>query len=213
MMRTIALAFLLYIIPLGAMNIQLQISGNTQRIAFNHQEWEIGDTASLFKLLGKPDRIEKHHYKSHYKEHGYGGMPPSYETQDVFEVFYLYDSLGLMFSTQNSKYSQKEIHKMYVCFQNLREFSHTVSLPFLPVKKFQGLCDLNESHLQDTLSMVPKEVNYNTKEFILFGITWGPTSFTTVVDSFYSTDTNLYLRLFLDNATFQRLSYLEIQLN
>lgn len=212
-MRTIALVFLLNLFPLGAMNIQFLITENAQRIQFNHQEWEIGDTASLFKLLGKPDRIEKHRYKSHYKEHGYGSMPPSYETPEVFEVFYVYDALGLMFSTRNSKYSQKEIHKMYVCFKNLREFNHTASLPFIPVKKFQEICNLNDSPLEDTLSLVPKEVHYKTKEFKAFGITWGPTSFTTIVDSFYSINTLLYLRLFLDSPTLQRLSYLEIQLN
>jgi hypothetical protein len=135
-----------------------------------------------------------------------GDSPHSYPIK-VVNTYYIYDELGIMFYTESGKgKGYEEPNRFSIHFPNKRIFTHTKDLPFKPKKNFIGIFKINENELNPSEKLIPESVDYKTDEFILFGASFGPTSFTTIIDSLYSVKFEPYMRIYLDDGKTQRIS-------
>lgn len=158
------------------------------------------------KILGKPSRIKTDSFRSYMEEFGFDGMPPSSYPIQVRNTYYIYDEIGIMFYTESGKTKMEEPNRFSVHFPNKRIFTHTKDLPFKPKKFFSGTFTINESELNPKEKLIPDSIDYKTNEFTLLGTSFGPTSYTTIIDSLYSVNSEPYMRIYLDDANTQRVS-------
>lgn len=164
-------------------------------------------------ILGKPSRIKMDSYQSHIEEFGFEGIPPSSYPIQVTNTYYIYDEIGVMFYTESGKARMEEPNRFSIHFPNKRIFTHTKDLPFKPKKNFTGIFQINENGLNPKDKLIPDSIDYKTNEFILFGANFGPTSYTTIIDSLYSVKSKAYLRIYLDDAKTQRVSVIVLYSN
>ncbi len=162
---------------------------------------------SIESIIGKPDRIKTHTFKSYYEEFGYDNNPPTSIPITVTDYYYIYDKLGIMFYTNNGRFTSKEAVCFSVHFINKRTFTNTKALPYSPLNPFKGVLKINGNTVSAIEKIVPPDVNYNTNEFKLFDMLFGPTSIATVIDSLYSVKCIPNIFLYLDNEKDQRISY------
>ena len=160
------------------------------------------------KILGKPSRIKVDSFRSHMEEFGFDGLPPSSYPIQIRNTYYIYDEIGIMFYTDSGKTRMEEPNRFSIHFPNKRFFTHTKDLPFKPKKNFTGIFQINEKELNPKDKLIPDSVDYKTNEFTLFETSFGPTSYTTIIDSLYSVKSKAYLRIYLDDAKTQRVSFI-----
>lgn len=189
-------------------NIQINTIDSTVKV--NGTILKTYELNNLKKIIGKPDRVKIAVTKSYYEESGGGGLPPTSTLIKVTNYYYIYDKLGIMFFTDNGKYAIKEPEKFSIHFRNKRTFTNTALLPFTPVNSFKGIMTINKDTMSTTKKIIPAGVDYNTKEFSLFNLLFGPTSITTIIDGLYSWHSEPYIFLFLDTPKDQRISYIVI---
>ncbi len=113
-----------------------------------------------------------------------------------------------MFYTESGKIKMEEPNRFSIHFPNKRIFTHTKDLPFKPKKNFTGKFHINENELNPKDKLIPDLIDYKTNEFTLFNASFGPTSFTTIIDSLYSVKSEPYMRIYLDDAKTQRVSFI-----
>lgn len=164
----------------------------------------------LEKIIGKPNRIKTHSFKSYYEEFGAEKMSRTVIPITVTDYYYIYDKLGIMFYTNNGMSATKQPQKFSIHFKNKRTFTNTAALPFSPTGFFNGLLKINGDTLSANKKLIPKEVNYKTEDIQLFKTTFGPTSIGTVIDGLYSKNTLPYVLLYLDTEKEQRISYVVV---
>ena len=158
------------------------------------------------KILGKASRIKVDSFRSYVEEFGFDGIPPSSYPIKVLNTYYIYDEIGIMFYTESGKARKEEPNRFSIHFPNKRSFTHTKDLPFKPKKSFTGIFQINENALNPQDKLIPDSVDYRTNEFTLFETSFGPTSYTTIIDSLYSIKSEPYMRIYLDDAKTQRVS-------
>ncbi len=194
-------------ISLARENLKIEIDTKKPSIRLNGIILEDFNRDTIRKIIGKPTRIRKDSFRSHMEEFSYepGESPHSYPIK-VLNTYYIYDELGVMFYTENGKARMEEPNRFSIHFPNKRKFTHTKDLPFKPKKNFTGVFRINENELNPNDKLIPDSVDYKTNEFNLFGASFGPTSFTTVIDSLYSIKSEPYMRIYLDDPKTQRVS-------
>ena len=160
------------------------------------------------KILGKPSRIKVDSFRSYVEEFGFDGIPPSSYPIQVSNTYYIYDEIGIMFYTESGKTRKEEPNRFSIHFPNKRFFTHTKDLPFKPKRNFTGIFQINEKELNPRDKLIPDSVDYKTNEFTLFETSFGPTSYTTIIDSIYSVKSKAYMRIYLDDAKTQRVSFI-----
>ena len=163
---------------------------------------------SFQKILGKPSRIKVDSFRSYVEEFGFDGIPPSSYPIQVSNTYYIYDEIGVMFYTDIGKTRMEEPNRFSIHFPNKRFFTHTKNLPFKPKKNFTGIFQINEKELNPKDKLIPDSVDYKTNEFTLFETSFGSTSYTTIIDSLYSVKSKAYMRIYLDDAKTQRVSFI-----
>ena len=189
-------------------NIQINTTDSTIKI--NGTILKTYELNNLKKIIGKPDRVKIAVTKSYYEESGGGGLPPTSTPIKVTNYYYIYDKLGIMFFTNNGMYATKGPEKFSIHFSNKRAFTNTAALPFSPANSFKGVMIINEDTVSASKKIIPSGVDYNTKEFPLFKLLFGPTSIATIIDRLYSLTASPYIFLFLDSPKNQRTSYIVI---
>jgi hypothetical protein len=172
---------------------------------------------SLMKTLGEPSRIKRNEFESVMTEYPLNAddKPQSY-TVKYINYYFIYDKLGLMFYTDNSylMLSQKDEDSlkkpvaMLVNFGNRRSFNHDKPMPFMPEKSFTGIFNINGSRVDALSKVIPDQVNYNTKEFLLYNALFSSTSFSGVIDGVYSRTCFPSLFIKLDSPKDQRTSFI-----
>lgn len=190
----------------------IDIDFQHEQVLINGKVLRSHDLSNIKEILGQPSRIKEHHFTSYYKEMGYDGMPPTSTPMPSTNYYYIYDELGLVFYSQNGGFKQNENPRRWAIFlNNERTFSNTAPLPFTPKKTFTGELKINGNAVLSTDDVVPNDVNYRTHAFELWGLSFGTTSITTVIDGLYLVNSaSPYLRIFLDSPEKQRISYIEI---
>ncbi len=161
---------------------------------------------TIQKILGKPNRIKIDSFRSYVEEFGFDGIPPSSYPIKILNTYYIYDEIGIMFYTESGKARKEEPNRFSIHFPNKRSFTHTKDLPFKPKKNFTGIIQINGKELNPEDKLIPDSVDYKTNEFTLFETSFGPTSYTTIIDSLYSVKSKGYMRIYLDDAKTQRVS-------
>ena len=75
-----------------------------------------------------------------------------------------------------------------------------------------GTCTLTiHGHAVDpSIDLRPKDIDYRTQKFSLFGMEWGPTSIAMVIDGFFSVGGSRPIQIYLDAPATGRASYVEI---
>lgn len=173
--------------------------------------------AEIHKLLGHPSRIEKTVRDSYIEE-----FPLEKDEQraiipvKIFETYYIYDSLGLMFYAAQSRYSaaakpkgSAEPGKLILFSKNRRMFTHTGEYPYRPKQVFSGELKINGETVDMEQTQVPAGIDYKTEEFTVYKVKFAPTSYTMQIDSIYSRDSVPALRIYLNEPHLMFFSYLE----
>ena len=161
---------------------------------------------TIQKILGKPNRIKIDSFRSYVEEFGFDGIPPSSYPIKILNTYYIYDEIGIMFYTESGKARKEEPNRFSIHFPNKRSFTHTKEEPCKPKKNFTGIIQINGKELNPEDKLIPDSVDYKTNEFTLFETSFGPTSYTTIIDSLYSVKSKGYMRIYLDDAKTQRVS-------
>lgn len=169
--------------------------------------------ATLEKALGKPDRIEQRTSKQRYEEFGHDGMPPTSTLVEVTNLYYVYDTRGLVFPTRHKgKYDKRpQADRMIVFFANHRTFDHSAAPAVLPKQRSACRLEINGVAVDPSKDLRPRGMTYRTEKAPMFGIEVAPTSYTTVIDSLYSHDGSRHFQIFLDAPRTGRPSYAEIR--
>ncbi len=188
-------------IAINTLDSSLQINGSYL------QSYKISD---LEKIIGKPDRVKTHTFKSYYEEFGAEKMARTVVPITVTDYYYIYDKLGIMFYTHNGMSVSKNPDKFSIHFKNKRTFTNIAALPYVPVSTFKGLLKINADTLSATKKLIPGGVNYQTETIDLFHTTFGATSVAMVIDGLYSKSTQPSVLLYLDSEKEQRISYVVV---
>lgn len=194
-----------------AVTPNIKISTSDSTIKINGSILKTYNLSAIEKIIGKPNRIKTKTFKSYYEEFGTKGMPPTSTPIEVTDYYYIYDSLGIMFYTQNGKFVSKEPQNLSIHFKNKRTFTNTAPLPFNPINTFSGVLIINGEIVNETKKIIPLEIDYRTEEFKLYKISFGPTSIATIIDGLYSIKSEPYMLIFLDSEKYQRISYIVIK--
>lgn len=190
--------------------VEILVDTGNNNIKINNKDINDFDLNKIESIIGEPDRIGIDTMLARYEEHGYGKYPSTSTMIEVINYYYVYDELGIMFYTNNGKEAIKKPKKLSIHFGNKRLFTNTRFLTFSPNDTFSGMLKINNEILDNNKKLIPDGVDYNTKEFQLFDIPFGPTSIGTKIDRLYSIDVNPYILLYLDTEESQRISYVEI---
>lgn len=189
----------------------IELHTQTGALYLNGQKLPDYQLKSIYKILGKPDRIRKHPKIIRIEEWPYkrGGRRSSY-TYNSRDYYYIYDQLGILFRTRNSRAILKEPSQILIFYQNKREFSHSVLPPYIPEKYYSSTFKINDILLHPDQSVISNKIHYKTPQFNLFKTLFKSTSYTMIIDSIYSYSDNTAIRIYLNNGRESKPSYVEI---
>jgi hypothetical protein len=169
--------------------------------------------ASLGRVLGAPDRVERVEAQQGYEESG--AMPDDPWTSDlvtVTDLHYVYDRRGLVFRTRNGPWRLDEDPvEMLVFFANPLVFDHDAPPDVTPADRGACRLEINGVAVDPTRDARPPGISYQTEEVPLYGTTFAPTSTATQIDSLYTTGGVRGVRLYLDAPATGRPAYAVIQ--
>jgi len=191
-------------------NLLIQINTNDSLIKINDIKIENFDIENIETIIGSPNRIICDTFNSYYEEFGYDEMPPTSTPYKSQNYYYIYDSLGIIFYTNNDMYESKQPTILSIHFGNKRQFSNTAQLNFTPENSFTGNIEINENLVSDNEKLIPADVNYRTEKFKLYDLYFGPTSITMNIDRLYSIDSSPYIMIYLNKNEEQKISYITI---
>ena len=192
-------------------NFLIQVNTIDNSIQVKNQKLENFKLENIEKILGKPSRVKCDTFKSYYEEFGYDDTPPTSTPYTSHNYYYIYDSLGIMFYTNNDMYETKNPGTLCIHYSNKREFTNTALIPFIPLNSFNGTLEINNNNVLDDKKIVPEGVDYLTENFKIYDMLFGPTSITMNIDRLYSIDSNPYIMLYLNNPSDQKISFVTIQ--
>jgi hypothetical protein len=189
---------------------EILINTSDSTIKLNGNILKNYELSNIEKIIGKPDRIKPHTFKSYYEMFGFEDTPPTSIPITVTDYYYIYDKLGIMFYTNNGRYGSKEPVCFSIHFKNKRTFDNTKALPYMPSTSFSGILKINGYAVNPDEKIIPQGVNYNTKEFKVYDVFFGPCSIASIIDRLYSMKSLPYIMIYLDNEKNQRISYIVI---
>lgn len=191
----------------------VDIDSQKKTVSINGTALASFDLGVLHKLLGKPSRIKAIKKRVRFERKAYNSNRRTSRMVPVTVHYYVWDRLGLVFNSGNLRKFDKRTdpERMVVFFPRKRSFTHSTPPAMTP--KRRGVCKLriNGETVPANRSVVPKGVDYRTNKFAKFKTHFGPTSFTTQIDSLYSSGGAPYLRLYLDGPQTHRVSYVVIR--
>lgn len=197
--------------PLANKTMGIRINTANSELSINQQKIDRPfDLAQLTKLLGKPDRIETEIRKTRYEKYGTKRTPANSTMVKVTYLYHFFDKHGLMLITSKSRFKSKA-PVLFICYQNVRKYSNTHPLKFAPKNSFAGELIINNHQISPRANLIPENVTYRTKEFDLWGLTFGPTSIGGNIDRLYSIKSKIYLMIYLDSPANLEMSYIEIR--
>jgi hypothetical protein len=172
------------------------------------------ERATLERVLGKPDRVEKITTKQRHERWSFDrSKPPTSTMRTITDLHYVYDARGLVFPTRRTaEYDQREAaDRMIVFLAHPRTFDHQAPPPVYP--KQRGTCrlEINGVVVDARKDARPAGITYRTNKLDLYKTKVGPTSYTTSIDSLYALEGFRSFRLFLDAPATGRPSYAEIR--
>jgi hypothetical protein len=169
--------------------------------------------ASIEKVLGKPDRIEKRTTQQHHELFGHDGGESMSETVEVTDLYYVYDTRGLVFPTRRTEKFDKrpEADHMIVFFARRRVFDHTKSPAVFPKQRGRCRLEVNGVAVDPTKDLRPSGMDYRTETAEMWKTKIAPTASSTVIDSLYTDEGSRSVRIYLDAPKTGRPSYAEIR--
>lgn len=195
----------------------ISINTSDSSISVDNEIIDIANLESIKSIFGEPDRVKRNEFQSELTEYPLNkdDHPRSY-TVKYINYYYIYDKLGLMFYSDNSycflnEKAEEPYMKpavMLIKFSDKIVFDNRKPLPFMPEKSFSGAVKMNGYDFKTGVKAFPENINYTTEEFILNGVLFYPTSYTTIIDGLYSKKSSPYLIIQLDSPQNQRPAYL-----
>lgn len=168
------------------------------------------DFHKIKSLLGEA-RIEKHKHK--IEMHRWGIHPDGskgrchfYETE-VTDYYYIYDQLGIMLFTQNTKGQDSVPDKMLVYFGNSCHGEKN-TFPYFPHKKYNGLFILQGDTLHQTLPLKNLKADPLTRKVEYFNSSYDFSSTGSTINNLYHPKKTWHV-IHLDNSKEQKISYIE----
>jgi len=190
----------------SVLEIWISTSDSTVKLnGFIINDYKVG---TIEKIIGKADRIKIHTYKTWLERYGIGDTPPYSYSINVTDYYYIYDKLGIMFYTRNGLSSTEIPVCMSIHFKNKRVFTNRKALPYSPASCYKGTLKINGNIVSPDMKIIPDSVHYNTPEFKLYDMYFGPCSIATVIDRLYSVKCLPNMMIYLDNEKNQRISYI-----
>ena len=171
------------------------------------------ELAKLRRALGPPDRTITAKSKVRFERRGYRGGRSVSTMVPVTNIHYVYDSLGLVFSTRNTRRWSRSRRpaRLYVVLRKKISFAHRDKPAVSPKGVFRGALRINGRRLGRGRLALPKGVSYRTRSFALFGATFAPTSRGTLIGSIYAYERRPLLRLLFDDAARRRVAYVRLR--
>lgn len=171
---------------------------------------------TLRPILGEPDRIETVRSRQRYEEFGKrrGGSPTS-TLVDVTDRHLVYDELGLVVRTHARGRPGGSVTGdpvvLLVFLPPARSFTNTAAPSVVPKERGGCVLGLRGRWLDPEADLVPEGVGYRTDSLAVLGRDFGPTSIGGEIDGLYSKSGSPWVRIYLDDPSTQRASYLEIR--
>ncbi len=209
LISTVIAVINIYLYGKKGRKVSIDIFTSNDEIKINNYKTKTFNLKEIKKIIGKANRIEVVESENIISEiRPDGDIKGNYSRKiKVKNYYYIYDDLGIIFKTDNkTEVENKEPNMLIFFFPSKREFSHTKKEPFMTKHKFKGLMRINNIIVNPEKSLLPKDINYETKEFNLYNTTFSPTSFTTIIDRVYSFSEKLVIDIFLNNKKEQMIS-------
>ena len=191
-----------------AFSIAVDMLSNT--IQINKTNVNLSQFSNIQEILGKPDKIVHDKKNGVLVDNPFDGVQEII-SNNLFGVFYIYDSFGIIFSSDYSENSENaDISMMLIILSNTRSFDDPFK--FTTSNKYSGTIQINGVPLKPSQKILPDAIDAKIDKFFLFSTYFFQTSYSSLIDSIYSYNEKMTIKIYLNNEVDKKAAFILIKL-